>query len=106
MPGIWILDLNGNIIERVVEFTRTENGIDTVPISLAVASTGDMFTVDPFSRAVRWYSPDGELNSEWTLNVGFENAFTFVNIAVNDTGTVYVSDGDTRQILVYEPVSE
>lgn len=106
MPGIWTLDLDGNPMERIVEFSLNDDGFpDTFVNSLAVAPSGDIFTVDPSTRTARWYTPAGELKAEWELDVGVDDAFTFVNIAVSDTGTVYVSDGDTRQILVYEPVS-
>lgn len=107
MPGIWALDLDGNAIERVVEFTRTASGeLETFASALTIASTGDIFTVDTFARSVRWYSPEGELMSEWALDSGSERSLGFPYIAVNDTGTIYISDGGTRQIRVFEPVSE
>jgi len=105
MPGIWTFDLDGNAIGRVVEFQVSDTSTDTIPFDLAVTPSGDIFSVDPFSRTVRWYAPSGELKSEWDFGVGNDAATTFVNLAVSDTGTVYVSDGDTRQILVFEPVS-
>ncbi|CAN5336730.1 hypothetical protein BH23CHL1_BH23CHL1_17090 [soil metagenome] len=107
MPGIWTLGLAGNTIERVVEFSRAGDGsLDTFASSLAIAPSGDLFTIDPFTRTTRWYSPEGELKSEWALDTGETDAITFVNIAISNTGTVYVSDGNTRQILIYKPVSE
>lgn len=107
MPGIWTLDLDGNAIERVVEFTRAADGeLETFTSGLAIAPTGDLFTVDTFARTVRWYLPEGELMSEWALDSSNEQPLGFPYIAVSDTGTVYVSDNGTRQVQVFEPVSE
>ena len=104
-PGVWTLDLKGNPIERVVAFERNADGkLAISPGAIAIAGTGDIFLLDSFRREVHWYGADGTLRSSWSIGAGSDESFTFMDIAVDDSGTLFVSNTDSRQILVYEPV--